>query len=179
MGDQHAADRNVLPFVLEGVKIEVRELPATPAIKLYLMADDYPQESLPQMDYQRLMSAPPYWAFCWGGGQALAQWILNHPELVRGQAVVDFGAGSGIAGIAAALAGAKSVLCVDVDPGALCACQRNATLNDVAIATSDRMQNLDGALLLAADVCYEDEGYAGVINHVINGGRAIVAESSC
>jgi len=168
---------DALPFVLDGVRIEVRKLPAVPAMRLYLMADGYPEHSLEQADYLRLMQAPPYWAFCWGGGQALAQWVLANPERVRGRAVVDFGAGSGVAGIAAALAGARTVLCVDIDGDALVACQRNGALNQVAVNTALTLEPSGDALLLAADVCYEDEGFACVIKHIEAGGEAVVAES--
>ena len=166
-----------LPFVLDGVRIEPRTLPQVPEISLFLMQDEYPEHSLQQADYQRLMEAPPYWAFCWGGGQALARWILDNPGEVRGRKVVDFGAGSGVAGIAAAKVGASDVLCVDIDEDALVACHRNAQLNGVALRTAPSMSLQNGELLLAADVCYEDEGYSGVISHMMSGGQVIVAES--
>lgn len=166
-----------LPFVLDGVRIEPRKLPQVPEISLLLMQDEYPEQNLQQTDYQRLMEAPPYWAFCWGGGQALARWILDNPHAVRGRRVVDFGAGSGVAGIAAAMAGAAHVLCVDTDGDALIACDRNAQLNGVELETATTMSLHQGELLLAADVCYEDKGYSGVIGHMISGGEVIVAES--
>ena len=59
---------------------------------------------------------PPFWAFAWAGGQALARWVLDHPEEVAGRRVLDFAAGSGLVGIAAARAGAAHVLCADIDP---------------------------------------------------------------
>lgn len=177
MDDICSGNSGLLPFVLEGVKIVPRQLPEVPAISLHLMADDYPQDCLAHNDYQRLMTAPPYWAFCWGGGQALARWILQHPAAVAGRVVIDFGAGSGVAGISAALAGAASVLCVDIDADALRACERNAQLNRVSVLTSNCLPPLDDALLLAADVCYEDQGFASVINHIVKGADAIVAES--
>ena len=159
-----------LPFVLDGVRIEPRKLPQVPEISLFLMQDEYPEQNLQQADYQRLMSAPPYWAFCWGGGQALARWILDNPAVVAGRRVVDFGAGSGVAGIAAALAGASQVLCVDIDEDALTACHRNAQLNGVRLETAPALSIHQDGLLLAADVCYEGEGYSGVINRMISGG---------
>ncbi|RLU01480.1 class I SAM-dependent methyltransferase [Ketobacter sp.] len=170
-------DPYTLPFILDGVRIEPRILPLVPEISLFLMQDEYPDERLQQVDYQRLMEAPPYWAFCWGGGQALARWILDHPDLVRGRSVVDFGAGSGVAGIAAAKAGADQVLCVDIDGDALVACNRNAQLNEVSVQTARVMAPAPGDLLLAADVCYEDKGFSGVVNHLLAGGDVIVAES--
>jgi len=166
-----------MPQVLDGVQIKPRPLPKVPEIALYLMQAQVPEHRLPQEDYHRLMEAPPYWAFCWGGGQALARWILDNSEVVRGRHVVDFGAGSGVAGIAAALAGAESVTCVDIDEGALVACRQNASLNQVVLETSADLALTSGELLLAADVCYEDKGYSQVINHMRVGGDVIVAES--
>jgi predicted nicotinamide N-methyase len=75
----------------------------------------------------------PYWAFAWPGGQVLARWWLDHPELVRGRRVVDLGCASGLVGIAAAMAGAESVTCVDVDPVALAATSHNAQVNGVHV----------------------------------------------
>src|SRR3990167_2021154 len=94
-----------LPFVLDGVRLEPRRPPPLPAIELLLMADQYPDQALAGADYHRLMAQPPYWAFCWGGGQALARWILDRPGQVAGRHVVDFGAGSGVAGVAAGRGG--------------------------------------------------------------------------
>lgn len=77
----------------------------------------------------------PYWAFCWGGGLALARHVSERPETVRGRRLVDLGAGCGLVGIAAMQAGAASVLAVDVDPRAAVATRLNAGLNDVGITT--------------------------------------------
>lgn len=170
-------DSAPLPFVLDGVRIEPRILPIAPEISLYLMQDEYPEQSLCQPDYQRLVEAPPYWAFCWGGGQALARWILDNPNWVAGRQVVDFGAGSGVAGIAAALSGAAAVTCVDVDEDALLACQHNGQLNGVSIATARQLDLERRPLLLAADVCYEESGFSGVLEYMLTGGDVIVAES--
>ncbi|MEP2723418.1 methyltransferase, partial [Roseibium sp.] len=76
---------------------------------------------------------PPFWAFAWAGGQALARYILDHPEIVRGKMVLDFASGSGLVAIAAMMAGAKHCRAVDIDPFALEAGRLNAALNDVAI----------------------------------------------
>jgi predicted nicotinamide N-methyase len=99
----------------------------------------------------------PYWAFAWAAGQGLAQYILANPELVRGKRVLDFGSGSGLVGIAAAKAGASSVLCCDTDPIALIASQYNAEKNGVDISVTDEwvgdIADLD--CLLAADILYD------------------------
>lgn len=96
----------------------------------------------------------PYWAFCWGSGQALARYVLDHPELVRGKAVADFGAGCGVAAIAALRAGASSALAVDIDSHALEACLANAALNDVQLGVARELPD-DYDVLLASDVLYE------------------------
>jgi predicted nicotinamide N-methyase len=100
----------------------------------------------------------PFWAFLWPGGQALARFLLDNPSLVRGRRVLDFAAGSGIAGIAAALSGAARVEVADIDPMALSAAALNARANgaDITILRDDVV----GApcrwdLILAGDVFYE------------------------
>jgi len=75
----------------------------------------------------------PYWAYHWGGGLALARYVLDQPEVVAGRRVLDMGAGSGLVGIAAMKAGATSVLAVDVDPYAIAAIELNAEANGVAL----------------------------------------------
>jgi 1D-myo-inositol 3-kinase len=101
----------------------------------------------------------PYWAFPWAGGQALARHLLDHPELVRGRRVLDFAAGSGLVGIAAARAGAANVVAVDVDPFCRAAVLLNAELNGVSIAFRGGspfgapLPDVD--VVLAGDVFYE------------------------
>jgi predicted nicotinamide N-methyase len=108
----------------------------------------------------------PYWAFCWAGGQALARFVLDNPTLVSGRHVLDFGAGGGVQGVAAAKAGGH-VLAVDVDPLACAAVQLNAELNDVRVETCCR--DLIGApcsgfdVVLAGDVTYDRDMAARVI----------------
>nr|WP_245185742.1 50S ribosomal protein L11 methyltransferase [Falsiroseomonas frigidaquae] len=101
---------------------------------------------------------PPFWAFAWPGGQALARTVLDQPALVAGRRVLDFAAGCGIGAIAAALAGAAVVEAAEIDPLALAATRLNAALNGVAVATPDG--DVVGSacrwdLILAGDVCYE------------------------
>ena len=102
---------------------------------------------------------PPFWAFAWAGGQALARYILDHPAIVAGKRVLDFAAGSGIVGIAAARAGARHVVSSDIDPFAEVVIRMNATLNRVGImvekddAVGHPLDDYD--VLLAGDVCYE------------------------
>ena len=102
---------------------------------------------------------PPFWAFAWAGGQALARYILDHPATVEGHTVLDFASGSGLVGIAAAKAGAARVICADIDPLARVATNLNAALSNVSIEISDtnwlETQPLVPDVVLAGDVFYE------------------------
>jgi predicted nicotinamide N-methyase len=101
---------------------------------------------------------PPYWAFAWPGGQALARYILDHPQEVAGKSVLDFGAGSGLVAIAAAKAGGAPVIAAEIDALALAAIELNAAANGVfveeiendIIGTNGRWDTI-----LAGDMCYE------------------------
>lgn len=110
--------------------------------------------------------SPPFWAFAWPGGQALARHILDHPQTVAGKHVLDFAAGCGIAAIAAALAGAASVEAAEIDAMAIAAIRRNAADNGVCIATKTRDIVGDACrwdLIMCGDVCYE----APMTNHIL------------
>ena len=101
---------------------------------------------------------PPYWAFAWAGGQALARYILDHREFVAGKNVLDFGSGSGLVGIAASLSGAGAVLCADTDHFAAAAIGLNAEANHVRITatTDDMIGHADlWNVILVGDMCYE------------------------
>jgi predicted nicotinamide N-methyase len=105
-------------------------------------------------------SEPPFWAAAWPGGQALARYVLDHPDLVAGRTVLDLGSGSGLVAVAAALAGARSVVASEIDPFGKTAIGVNAELNGVAATISVVGDVLDGeppsvAAVLAGDVCYD------------------------
>jgi predicted nicotinamide N-methyase len=101
----------------------------------------------------------PFWAFPWAGGQALARYVLDAPEVVRGRRVVDFATGSGVVAIAALRAGAAEAIACDLDPFCAAAVHANAALNGVTVPfrAGDAIgEPLDGAeVLLAGDVFYE------------------------
>ncbi|MEJ3743675.1 50S ribosomal protein L11 methyltransferase [Actinomycetes bacterium KLBMP 9797] len=103
---------------------------------------------------------PPFWAFAWAGGQALARYVLDHPDLVAGRRVLDLAAGSGLVAIAAAQAGAASVTAVEIDPLAVAAIAVNAAANGVTI-TAHLGDVLDAEatddVVLAGDVFYSRE----------------------
>lgn len=101
---------------------------------------------------------PPFWAFCWPGGQVVARHILDHPQLVRGRTVLDFAAGSGVAAIACMKAGAARVMATEIDEFAVAALRLNATLNEVDFEISLRDVVDDDTrwdVVIAGDVCYE------------------------
>jgi predicted nicotinamide N-methyase len=103
---------------------------------------------------------PPYWAFAWPGGQALARHILDHPASVAGKRLLDLGTGSAIQAIAALKAGAAQVCASDIDPFAAAVARRNAALNDVALeVTVEDLLGTEPAadLVLIGDLVYEPE----------------------
>jgi predicted nicotinamide N-methyase len=103
--------------------------------------------------------APPFWAFAWVGGQALARHVLDHPDLVRGRRVLDLASGSGLVAIAALRAGASGAVASDTDARARAAIVLNAQANDVEIDVVgdvlDADEPLDVDVVLAGDVFYE------------------------
>ena len=110
--------------------------------------------------------APPFWAFAWPGGQALARHVLDTPNCVRGRRVLDFAAGCGIAAIACGLAGAAEVEAAEIDPFATAAIALNAGANGVSVTV--RHADLVGApcawdLILCGDICYEASMSARVL----------------
>jgi predicted nicotinamide N-methyase len=108
---------------------------------------------------------PPYWAFAWAGGQALARYLLDTPEAVRGKRVLDFAAGSGLCAIAALKAGAAEATGSDLDPFACAAMRLNAVANGVTLAVTDA-DLIDAPasydVVLAGDVFYERDMAARV-----------------
>lgn len=111
--------------------------PLVPEVSLHLATQVLPLWQRTEEELAAAGLAPPYWAFAWAGGQALARHLLDHPAIVRGRTVLDLGAGSGLVGIAAAKAGAAHVLCADIDPLAGAAIAMNAAANGCAVAVTD------------------------------------------
>jgi predicted nicotinamide N-methyase len=130
-----------------------------PDIALHLFDPAVLEGPLSHDEAQAVVAEPAYWSFCWASGQALAHYILTHPEWVEGRRVIDFGSGSGVVAIAAALAGAREVVACDLDAQALDAVSTNAQLNGVTIDCCDdwfrRLGEFD--LVTAADVLYDPE----------------------
>ncbi len=132
-----------------------------PEIRLYLATEVTPIWLASEESLAQGAVPPPYWAFAWVGGQALARYVLDHPGTVAGRSVLDFGSGSGLVAIAAAKAGARHVLAAEIDPFAAAAIAANAALNgvEVEVATGDVVgaAGRDWDVATAGDVCYERE----------------------
>jgi predicted nicotinamide N-methyase len=133
--------------------------PLVPEINLHLAEESLPIWQKTEDELGEMNVPPPYWAFAWAGGQALARYLLDEPSHVAGRRVVDLGSGSGLSAIAAKLAGARSVVAADIDPMAIAAIGLNAAANGAALeTTSDDL--LSGAaiaaeVILVGDLFYE------------------------
>lgn len=163
-------------------------VPLCPGILLWQATEITPIWQATEDWLQKNGVPPPFWAFPWAGGQAVARLIADDPALVAGRRVLDFAAGSGLIAIAAMKAGAATATAVEIDPFAITAVGLNAALNGVTVTgvTADiigrPLPDID--ILLAGDVCYErpfaeaalawfrDLANAGVIVLVGDPGRA-------
>jgi predicted nicotinamide N-methyase len=133
-------------------------VPHAPEIRLHVAEEATDLWQKTEEELGAIGLPPPFWAFAWAGGQALARYLLDHPETVRGRRVLDFASGSGLVAIAAAMAGASSVEAADIDRFAIAAIGINAQENGVAV--SPRQADLVGQdegwdTVLAGDICYE------------------------
>jgi predicted nicotinamide N-methyase len=134
--------------------------PLVPEIALHLATEMTPIWLATEETLARGAVPPPFWAFAWAGGQALARYLLDNPETVAGREVLDIGSGSGIVAIAAAKSGASRVVAAEIDPFAAAAIALNASLNDVTVTVETR-DLLDRGpagwgVALAGDICYEE-----------------------
>jgi predicted nicotinamide N-methyase len=132
--------------------------PLVPEVRLHLASEVVPLWRKTEEELEEQGVPPPYWAFAWAGGQALARYVLDHPEAVRGKSVLDLGSGSGLVAIAAAKAGATQVLAADIDGFAAAAIRLNAEANgaDLIVTQEDLIGRTgDWAAILCGDMCYE------------------------
>lgn len=133
--------------------------PLVPEVTLHLAEESLPiwQKTEEQLGEEGL--PPPFWAFAWAGGQALARFVLDHPELVKGKRVIDLAAGSGLVAIAAMKAGAASVLAAEIDAFAVEAIRINAAENAVVVEAAERDLLAEGVpaadIILVGDLFYE------------------------
>lgn len=132
--------------------------PHVPEIVLHLADEAHELWRRTEEELAEIGLPPPFWAFAWAGGQGLARYVLDHPETVRGQKVLDFASGSGLVAIAAAKAGAAQVTAADIDPFCETAIRLNARANavDIGFVGTDCI-GIDGGwdVVLAGDVFYE------------------------
>lgn len=143
-------------FILEHTRL--LPVPHAPEISLHVAQEATELWQKTEDELATIGLPPPFWAFAWAGGQALARYLLDGPGIVRGRRVLDFASGSGLVGIAAAKAGAARVEACDIDAFAAEAIALNAAANGVAIAV--RLDDLVGRdegwdVVCAGDVCYE------------------------
>jgi predicted nicotinamide N-methyase len=144
-------------FIRENTALQ--PAPHAPEISLYVADEITPIWKMTEEALGALGISPPFWAFAWPGGQALARYVLDHPEEVRGKTVLDFAAGSGLVAIAAMKAGAARAEACDVDPFCRAAITVNAEANGVAVTPviADLLDQPPPAVdvILAGDICYE------------------------
>jgi predicted nicotinamide N-methyase len=143
-------------FILANTRLQ--SPPHTPELRLHLADEITPIWRMTEEALEAIGAPPPFWAFAWAGGQALARWVLDHPDEVRGRRVLDFACGGGLVGIAAALGGGV-VEAVDIDPFCEDAVALNAAANGVAVAfrCEDLLDRPPPVvdLILAGDISYE------------------------
>ena len=137
----------------------LRAVPGLPAIRLHLADDAAPVWRATELETGEANVPIPFWAFAWAGGIALARYLGDHPDEVRGRRVLDFATGSGLVAIAAAQAGAGEIVAADIDPFAEVAFALNCRANDVRVefVREDLLDEPapDVDVLLAADTWYE------------------------
>lgn len=155
-------------FILAETRL--RPVPHAPEIMLHVADEATELWQRTEEELGEIGLPPPFWAFAWAGGQALARYILDYPETVRGRRVLDFASGSGLVAIAAMKAGAAEVIACDIDPFAIAAIGVNAEANGVAItalAADIVGQDRGWDTILAGDICYEQDLAARVIEWLL------------
>jgi predicted nicotinamide N-methyase len=149
-----------------------------PEIRLYQAGDPISVWHRTELATGRTGLDPPFWAFAWAGGQALARYLLDHPETIKDRRVIDIASGSGLVAIAAAKAGAAAVTAYDVDPLAATAITVNAGANGAAVLAvradildEDDPPSPDIDVMLVADAFYE-RNLAGRVTRFLERGHA-------
>jgi predicted nicotinamide N-methyase len=153
-------ERKVLTFDAPGAdQLHLVEVPLVPEVRLYLAEDAIVWWARMEAEAGAALAAP-FWASAWAGGQGIARYVLDHPQMAAGRRVLDLASGSGLAAIAAGMAGAAAVIANDIDPYALAAITLNAKVNAVAVTGSyGDLLDSDGGdaeLVLAGDVFYSE-----------------------
>ena len=135
--------------------------PLVPEVRLHLAEESLPLWQRTEDELGLMGLPPPFWAFAWAGGQALARHILDHRGILLGKRVVDLAAGSGLVAMAAMQAGAASALASDIDAFALAAIAMNAAANDVTVSVTQAdllaAPPPEADVILVGDMFYERE----------------------
>jgi predicted nicotinamide N-methyase len=172
-------------FILANTRL--RPVPLVPEISLHIADEAVPLWQKTEEDLGEMGLPPPFWAFAWAGGQALARYVLDHAEIVRGKDVLDLASGSGLVAIAAMKAGARQVRAADIDAFACAAIAINAGINAVAVSpTSDDLlvaSNDDRwDVILAGDIFYErdtaERAFAFLARHAARGATILIGDPS-
>ena len=176
--DAHSLQQH-LQGIIPAARLEVTRLPGCGDLRLLLLNADYPQGDLTAQQVQRVMDNPLYWVFCWASGQVLAEFLLENPHWVAGKRVLDFGCGSGVVAVAAALAGAAEVIACDIDPLAQAATRINAGLNGVSLSVSHDWDAIEGPidLIIVADVLYDSGNFAWLQRFTRRAASVLIADS--
>lgn len=149
--------RDFSSFIRENTRLLTP--PLVPEIRLHLAEESVPIWQKTEEELGEMNIPPPYWAFAWAGGQALARYILDHRAIFAGSLVLDLGSGSGLTAIASMIAGARRVLAADIDEVALAAIDLNAAENGVRLETTSKdllMAPQPGfTIILVGDLYYE------------------------
>lgn len=150
------------PLMLIRSETELLRVPLVPEIRLHQASDPIDLWQRMEASAARTDVEPPFWAAAWAGGQALARYLLDNPETVRGRSVIDIASGSGLVAVAAAMAGAATVTAYEIDPIAAAAIRANAETNRVPVRACcedilDRSElpSADTDVVLVADAFYE------------------------
>jgi predicted nicotinamide N-methyase len=163
----------------------LRPVPLAPEIVLFVADEAVPLWHKTEEEIGEAGLPPPFWAFAWAGGQALARHVLDDPELVRGKTVLDLASGSGLVGIAAMKAGAASVIVADIDAFARAAAQLNATQNNVVLSVIEDdllsgANSLSWDVILAGDIFYERDtaqrAFDFLQRHAVNGATVLIGD---
>lgn len=163
----------------------LRPVPLVPEISIFVADEAVPLWHQTEEELGASGLPPPFWAFAWAGGQALARYVLDHPESVRGKHVLDLATGSGLVSIAAMKAGASFADAADIDRFAIAAVRLNAQQNNVAIsALSDNLLTADmhkaWGTILAGDIFYErdtaEQAFTFLSMHAARGATILIGD---
>lgn len=162
---------------------DLLQVPHVPEIRLHVAHEAIDLWQKTEEQLAEIGLPPPFWAFAWAGGQALARYLLDHPEIVAGKSVLDFASGSGLVAIAAAKSGARHVDAADIDPFAIEAIALNGEANGVHVhADGTDLVGVDHGwqVVLAGDICYEQALAARVFDWLLQlearGARVLIGD---